>query len=274
MIVGRRAPIDRTPRTPASTTRRSGSTAPTASGWGAGSSPAARPQDRPWCSCTAGCGTGSATSRARSPVDGQVDVDFLPAAKALHDAGYHVLLFDLRNHGEIGPQAADHLRAAGVQRRASAPSSYLRARPDVDSERIGAPRLPRWAPTPGSTAPPPAPPVKAILADPGDARDALQPRTIQATSSARSARTCSSRSARSTALLGAPALSDEDPAVPAAPLEDTVVQYVQATGDQWGDMNDTEDFVGGHPATRRWWSRYDGGRALRGLPATSTSEVG
>ena len=28
------------------------------------------------------------------------DVDFLPAAKALHDAGYHVLLFDVRWHGE------------------------------------------------------------------------------------------------------------------------------------------------------------------------------
>ena len=30
------------------------------------------------------------------------DVDFLPATKALHDAGYHVLLFDLRHHGESG----------------------------------------------------------------------------------------------------------------------------------------------------------------------------
>ena len=28
------------------------------------------------------------------------DVDFLPAAKALHDAGISVLLFDLRWHGE------------------------------------------------------------------------------------------------------------------------------------------------------------------------------
>ena len=27
------------------------------------------------------------------------DVDFLPAAEALHAAGYHVLLFDLSNHG-------------------------------------------------------------------------------------------------------------------------------------------------------------------------------
>src|ERR1700749_1061885 len=36
------------------------------------------------------------------------DVDFLPATKALRDAGYHMLLFDLRGHGEsadaTGPQ--------------------------------------------------------------------------------------------------------------------------------------------------------------------------
>ena len=28
------------------------------------------------------------------------DVDFLPATKALHDAGYHVLPYDWRGHGE------------------------------------------------------------------------------------------------------------------------------------------------------------------------------
>ena len=33
------------------------------------------------------------------PIDDR-DVDFLPVTKALHDAGFHVLLFDLRQHGE------------------------------------------------------------------------------------------------------------------------------------------------------------------------------
>ena len=66
------------------------------------------------------------------------DVDFLPAAKALHDAGYHVLLFDVRWHGEsersskplsYGPvEARDYIGAV----------RYLRSRPDVDGERIGA----------------------------------------------------------------------------------------------------------------------------------------
>src|SRR3954451_1677731 len=66
------------------------------------------------------------------------DVDFLPAVAALHEAGFHVLLFDLRGHGEgadaPGPQtygpveARDFVGAVG----------YLRARADVDGERIGA----------------------------------------------------------------------------------------------------------------------------------------
>ena len=65
-------------------------------------------------------------------------------------------------------------------------------------------------------------------------------------------------------LLRAPSLSDEDPAVPAAQLHDTVVKYVQATGDPWGDMRDTEDFVAATPHASL--VRYDGRRALRGLP--------
>ena len=64
------------------------------------------------------------------------DVDFLPPTKALHDAGFNVLLFDLSNHGEsgrrlpltFGPfEARDFVGAV----------RYLRTRPDVDGDRIG-----------------------------------------------------------------------------------------------------------------------------------------
>ncbi len=64
------------------------------------------------------------------------DVDFLPPTKALHDAGFNVLLFDLSNHGEsgrrlpltFGPfEARDYVGAV----------RYLRTRPDVDGSRIG-----------------------------------------------------------------------------------------------------------------------------------------
>ena len=64
------------------------------------------------------------------------DVDFLPATRALHDAGYHVLLIDMSNHGESGSrlpvtygpwETRDYIGAV----------NYLRARPDVDGNRIG-----------------------------------------------------------------------------------------------------------------------------------------
>src|SRR6266540_1832525 len=65
------------------------------------------------------------------------NVDFLEPARALAQAGFHVLLFDLRNHGQsdaawpvtFGVQEArDFVGAVAM----------LRKRPDVDRRRIGA----------------------------------------------------------------------------------------------------------------------------------------
>jgi pimeloyl-ACP methyl ester carboxylesterase len=63
-------------------------------------------------------------------------MSMLGLAKGLAEAGYGVLLFDLRGHGDSdgdfvpygGPEAQDVKAAV----------SYLQARPDVDSKRIGA----------------------------------------------------------------------------------------------------------------------------------------
>ena len=66
------------------------------------------------------------------------DVDFLPAAKAPHDAGYHVLLFDLRGHGEGADAHGPHTDGPVEARDFVGAVGYLRARADVDGERIGA----------------------------------------------------------------------------------------------------------------------------------------
>ena len=66
------------------------------------------------------------------------DVDFLPATKALHDAGYHVLLFDLRHHGESGRGRAPLTYGPRETRDYIGAVNYLRSRPDVDGQRIGA----------------------------------------------------------------------------------------------------------------------------------------
>ena len=68
-------------------------------------------------------------------------VDFLPAAKALHEAGYGVLLFDLRHHGESARGKAPLTFGVHEARDFVGAVNYLRGRPDVDGERIGARRL-------------------------------------------------------------------------------------------------------------------------------------
>lgn len=165
------------------------------------------------------------------------DVDFLPATRALHDAGYHVLLFDLRNHGEsearipitYGPlEARDYRGALG----------YLRGRPDVDDARIGA-----LGCSMGANAilygTPDAQPVKALLA--------VQPARL-AHFNLNFARTEFGAAGPAMikpvdplyALMRAPRPRDHDPAIPAKRLGATVVQYVQGTGDPWGTMEDVE----------------------------------
>ena len=64
------------------------------------------------------------------------DVDFLPNARALHDAGMHVLMFDLSNHGESGSRFPMTF-GAWEGRDLVGAMSYLRMRPDVDPVRIG-----------------------------------------------------------------------------------------------------------------------------------------
>ncbi|GAA3625141.1 hypothetical protein GCM10022200_04340 [Microbacterium awajiense] len=166
-------------------------------------------------------------------------VDFLPATRALHDAGCHVLLFDLANHGEsgrrppltFGPwEARDVIGAV----------RYLRSRVDVDVERIGALGTSAGANT-VMYAIPDAPPVKAFLA--------VQPTRLAVFNRHFSREVLGPvgpAEARSMdllyAMLGAPLPSRHDPAVPAAHLGHTVVQYVQGTGDRWGGMEIVKEF--------------------------------
>ena len=64
------------------------------------------------------------------------DVDFLPAAQALHDAGFHVLLMDLSNHGESDSRYPVTFGLREWQDVVAA-VDFLRARADVDPDRIG-----------------------------------------------------------------------------------------------------------------------------------------
>jgi dienelactone hydrolase len=172
------------------------------------------------------------------------DVDFLPATRALHDAGYHVLLMDVSNHGESGTrfpltygplEARDFIGAV----------NYLRARPDVDSDRIGAVGCSMG----GNTiiyGTPECQPVKALLA--------IQPAVLphfNANFARKELGPLGPLMVKSTDLLyllvGAPLPSRHNPAIPARRLGKTVVQYVQGTGDPWGTMEDVENMAAATP---------------------------
>jgi hypothetical protein len=54
----------------------------------------------------------------------------------------------------------------------------------------------------------------------------------------------------------APLPSRQDPAIPARELAGTVVQYVQGTGDQWGELAVVEEFAAATPNTAGPVIRY------------------
>ena len=101
------------------------------------------------------------------------DVDFLPAIKALHDAGYHVLTVrSARPRRERGRQGAADLRPDGVARlRRRGRATCARARTSTASG--SARSAPRRAATPCSTASGRAA-DQGRAGDPADPADALQ----------------------------------------------------------------------------------------------------
>ena len=180
-----------------------------------------------------------------APLDDR-DVDFLPAAKTLHDAGFHVLMYDVRRHGEsesgpglvtFGPlEKRDFVGAV----------AFLRSRTDVDGQRIGALGVSMGG-TIALYGAPECQPIKAILA--------LQPAKVT-TFNRNFARTEFGRFAPWVLLPPVELLyrawrvtppSRQDPGEPARSLDGTVVRYVQGTGDPWGTMEDVEAFAAGTP---------------------------
>ena len=172
------------------------------------------------------------------------DVDFLSTARAIHDAGMHVLLFDLSNHGRSDSRFPMTFGAWEARDLIGA-MSYLRMRPEVDPVRIGV----LGTSMGGNTALEGAPycqPIPAMLL--------VQPNRA-GTFISRFARDHLGRYGAAIlpptdayyAALRAPRPSKADPALAARMLTDTVVKYVQGTGDPWGTMSDVEAMVAATP---------------------------
>ena len=172
------------------------------------------------------------------------DVDFLPAARTMHDAGISVLLMDLSNHGESGSRLPVTFGLREWQDVVAA-VDLLRARPEVDPERVGVlgcsmgGNAAIYAAAECGT-------VKAVLAvqpavvshfNENFARDQLgRPGPMMVRSMDLLYR-----------VLRVPPPSRENPAGPAVRLGDTVVRYVQGTGDPWGTMDDVRAMAAATP---------------------------
>lgn len=164
-------------------------------------------------------------------------VSFLEPAAALHSAGFHVLLFDLRNHGESDASLPVTFGYYEVRDFAAA-VAMLRQRPEVDGRRIGAIGYSMGANT-VIYGVPQCQPIPAVVA--------VQPTSgpVFARNFARSfVGPLGELLYRSTAplyrALRAPTPASVEPARAAHLLGDTTVLYIQGAGDRWGSVEDVE----------------------------------
>lgn len=179
-----------------------------------------------------------------SGLEGSRPVDLLRLAYKLHQDGYHVLMFDLRNHGEsaaappvtFGWQEANDLLGA---------VSYLNGRAEVNKDRIGAVGFSMGANTilyalPQTNQIKAAVAVQPTSADTFASRygnDLLGPLSLAAVPLAE-AMYQAAGGLRFAAL---------QPAFPAAGAGQTPVLYIQGEGDQWGSVADVAQMAGNTP---------------------------
>jgi len=181
-------------------------------------------------------------------------VDLLQPARALHDAGYHVLMLDLRNHGRSGSsptvtfgygEAADLLGAV----------TFLKSREDVDAGRIGV-----LGYSMGANA------VMFACARTEDVKAAIAVQPVRPFAFAHHLAHSLLGPLGGVALnvarrvyynAGGPLWETTDPAIVADLIGPTAIMYVQGEGDPWGDV----------PNVRRFYELSAEPKALHVVPS-------
>ena len=166
---------------------------------------------------------------------GSKQVNLLRLMKSLHDDGYHVLSFDLRNHGQsaaarpvtFGQSEAKDLLGA---------VAYLHGRDDVDGAQLGVVGFSMGA-NAALFALPQTEDIHALIA--------VQPATPNVFSGRMTANLFGVFGGFVTVvsgffyrLFGGPPLSSVLPAFAASGAGDTPVLFIQGTGDPWGSVED------------------------------------
>jgi pimeloyl-ACP methyl ester carboxylesterase len=183
-----------------------------------------------------------------SNVIGSKAVDLIGLVTDLNAAGYHVLTFDLRNHGEsatahpvtFGQSEAKDLLGA---------LAYLEDRDDVDSKRIGALGFSIGA-NAILFALPQTDNIKAAIAV-QPMTPALFTRRIADDLFGLLGPLINSFSSTFYRLFGGPRLAGIVPAFAAGGSGDVPVLFVQGTGDAWGSVEDVSIMADMTPGTEQ-----------------------
>ncbi|MBL7259582.1 alpha/beta hydrolase [Actinoplanes sp. LDG1-01] len=72
-----------------------------------------------------------------APSGNGIEVDFIPDYKILHDAGYHVLAYDMRNFGHSGAANGGVVAARYAARDVLGSLAYVRSRADLRDAAVG-----------------------------------------------------------------------------------------------------------------------------------------
>ena len=187
---------------------------------------------------------GEAAEDSVSALLGSTPVDLLRLAYALHQEGFHVFSFDLRNHGEsaatppvtFGQQESSDLLGA---------IDYLNGRTDVADNRIGVIGFSMGANT-TLYALPQTDQVRAAIA--------VQPITPAIFASRLSQYLLGPLGKPVISLVemmyqsaGGTQFAAFQPSFAAAGAKDTPVLYVQGKGDEWGSMEDVAQMAANTP---------------------------
>jgi alpha-beta hydrolase superfamily lysophospholipase len=190
---------------------------------------------------------GDAAEDLMSNLTGSTPVDLLRLLYALHQDGYHVLTFDLRNHGQsagappvtFGQHEAKDLLGA---------LAYLSSRHDVDDGRTGVIGFSMGANTVLYTLP---------QTDQIQAAVAVQPTTVSVFAGRFGADLLGPLSKVVLPLVqliyraaGGPPFAALKPAFVIAGAGETPVLFVQGKGDRWGSVEDVAQIAGATPQAR------------------------
>jgi pimeloyl-ACP methyl ester carboxylesterase len=206
-------------------------------------------------------------------VTGSTSVELMSLIQALHAEGYHILTFDLRNHGQSAParpvtfgqsEAKDLLGAL----------SYLEGRDDVDVEKIGVVGFSIGA-NAGLFALPQTKKIRALVA--------VQPMTPSIFSQRLASdflgifgsvvRILAELIYR---LFGGPRTAGLVPAFAASGAGDTPVMFLQGTGDNWGSTEDVSNMADATPRAQELLfvsstHRFDGYQYLVDNPGVASA---